>query len=130
MEYMRNFEWPSIYRVACPMYLWTLHFSIVSSVFVLKTVWKEENFTYDKMSIKNGTKMDSVSTKKGTEQGWNRSRQRTQRTERNGTESGWNDWKKNARSSWRPLFYRTERFLKSRNVPSPSPAVWPAKANI
>ena len=28
--------------------------------------------------------MDSVSTKKGTEQGWNRSRQRTQRTERNG----------------------------------------------
>ena len=27
---MRNFKWPSIYRVACPMYLWNLHFSIVS----------------------------------------------------------------------------------------------------
>ena len=25
-----NFKWPSIYRVACPMYLWKLHFSIVS----------------------------------------------------------------------------------------------------
>ena len=28
MEYMR--KWPSMYRVACPMYLWNLHFSIVS----------------------------------------------------------------------------------------------------
>ena len=27
---MLNFKWPSIYRVACPMYLWNLHFSIVS----------------------------------------------------------------------------------------------------
>ena len=30
MEYMRNFKWPSIYRVACPKYRWNLHFSIVS----------------------------------------------------------------------------------------------------
>ena len=27
---MRNFKWHSIYRVACPMYLWNIHFSIVS----------------------------------------------------------------------------------------------------
>ena len=26
---MHNFKWPSIYRVAYPMYLWNLHFSIV-----------------------------------------------------------------------------------------------------
>ena len=25
-----NFKWLSIYRVACPMYLWNLHFSIIS----------------------------------------------------------------------------------------------------
>ena len=27
---MRNFKWPSNYRVACPMYIWNLHFTIVS----------------------------------------------------------------------------------------------------
>ena len=30
MEYMRKFKWPSIYKVACPMYLCNLYFSIVS----------------------------------------------------------------------------------------------------
>ena len=27
---MPNFKWPSIYRVACPIYLWNLHFSLGS----------------------------------------------------------------------------------------------------
>ena len=51
------------------------------SVFVLKIVWKEENFTYDKyLSIKHGTKMEP---KKGMKWEWNSSRLKTQRTERN-----------------------------------------------
>ena len=54
MEYMRNFKWPSIYRVACPMYLWIFHFSIVSDArnaqvtFVVKPQMKIISFSNEK----------------------------------------------------------------------------------
>ena len=42
MEYMRNFKWPSIYRVACTMYLWNLHFSIVSETIYAQVTFEEK----------------------------------------------------------------------------------------
>ena len=68
MEYMRNFKWPK-----CPMYLWNLHFSIVS---IARHAWFifVEKPRMKKNSFQNGeTDIDQTKVLKGivVNQNWN-----------------------------------------------------------
>jgi len=77
MEYMNNFKWPSIYRVACPMYIWNLHFSIVSKArnapvtFVEKPQMKIMSFQNGKQGYSCNTWSDKALKGIVVNQNWN-----------------------------------------------------------
>ena len=66
MEYSRNFNWPCIFLMACPMYQWNIHFSIVSEarkarvILVEKPQLKIFSFQIGNMDVQCNTWSDKA----------------------------------------------------------------------